>query len=194
MSFFWDWMYLFKKTPWDTGITPPEIVSMIESGKVSIGRALDLGCGTGTNAITLAQRGFDVTAIDVSRRAISLAKRKARSAERLDRIRFERGDVTLMRRWVIGHSIDYAYDIGCFHNLNAEARQRYVAALTAVLKPGAFYMLYAFEPQADRRGVALDEIAALFDAAYQLCGMRRGNDSTGAARGSAWYTFVKRAV
>ena len=56
MSLFWDWMYLFKKTPWDTGITPPEIVSMIESGKVPIGRALDLGCGTGTNAIYLAQR------------------------------------------------------------------------------------------------------------------------------------------
>src|SRR5512140_2887239 len=137
MSFFWDLMYLFKKTPWDTGITPPEIVAMLDSGKVTIGRALDLGCGTGTNAITLVQHGFDVTAIDISRRAISLAKRKARSAELADRVRFERGDVTLMRRWALGHSIDFAYDIGCFHNLKVEARQRYVAALTAVLKPGA---------------------------------------------------------
>jgi cyclopropane fatty-acyl-phospholipid synthase-like methyltransferase len=195
MSLFWDWMYLFKKTPWDTGITPPEIVAMLDSGKVPIGRALDLGCGTGTNAITLAQRGFDVTAIDVSRRAIALAQRKARSAQLTDRIRFARGDVTLLRRWALGHSIDFAYDIGCFHNLKAEARQRYVAALTAVLKPGAFYMLYAFEPQADRAGVALDEIAALFDPAYQLDGMRRGSDSGGAdrgGRGSAWYTLMKR--
>jgi len=197
MSLFWEWMYLFKKTPWDTGITPPEIGAMLDSGKVSIGRALDLGCGTGTNAIALAQRGFEVTAIDISRRAIGLAKRKARSAERLDRIRFERGDVTLLRRWALGHSIDFAYDIGCFHNLDAEARQRYVAALTAVLKPGSFYMLYAFEPQADRRGVALDEIAALFDPAYQLDGMRRGSDGSGAeygGRGSAWYTLMRRDV
>ena len=74
MSLFWEWMYLFKKTPWDTGITPPEIVAMLESGKVPIGHALDLGCGTGTNAITLAQRGFEVTAIDVSRRAIVAGK------------------------------------------------------------------------------------------------------------------------
>ena len=81
MSLFWDVMYLFKKTPWDTGITPPEIVAVIESGKVPIGRALDLGCGTGTNAIYLAQHGFTVTAIDVSRRAIALAKRKTRSAQ-----------------------------------------------------------------------------------------------------------------
>jgi SAM-dependent methyltransferase len=189
-SFFWDVLYLFKKTPWDTGITPPEIVALIESGKVPIGRALDLGCGTGTNAIYLAQHGFTVTAIDVSRRAIALAKRKARSAELIDRIRFERDDVTLMRRYAIGQSIDFAYDIGCFHNLKAEARRRYVAALTGVLKPGAFYMLYAFEPQPDRVGVALDEIAALFDAAYRLDAMRRGSDRVG--RGSAWYTLIKR--
>ena len=78
MSLFWDVMYLFRKTPWDTGITPPEIVAMIEGGKVSIGRALDLGCGTGTNAIYLAQQGFTVTAIDVSRRAVALAKHKTR--------------------------------------------------------------------------------------------------------------------
>jgi cyclopropane fatty-acyl-phospholipid synthase-like methyltransferase len=192
MSLFWEWMYLFKKTPWDTGITPPEIVAMLDSGKLPIGRALDLGCGTGTNAITLAQRGFEVTAIDVSRRAISLAKRKARSAQLTDRIRFERGDVTLLRRWALGHSIDFAYDIGCFHNLDAEARRRYVAALTAVLQPGAFYMLYAFEPQADRQGVALDEIAALFDPAYRLDNLKRGSDSSG--HGSAWYTLMKRDV
>ncbi|NTU65065.1 MAG: class I SAM-dependent methyltransferase [Chloroflexi bacterium] len=192
MSLFWDVMYLFKKTPWDTGITPPEIVAVIESGKVPIGRALDLGCGTGTNAIYLAQHGFAVTGIDVSRRAIALAKRKTRSAQLTDRVRLERGDVTLMRRWVLGQSIDFACDIGCFHNLKTEARQRYVAALTGVLKPGAIYMFYAFEPQADRAGVALDEITALFDPAYRLDGMRRGSDRHG--RGSAWYTLIKREV
>src|SRR5512143_3884022 len=135
MSLFWDWLYLFKRTPWDSGITPPEIVSVIESGKVPIGRALDLGCGTGTNAIYLAQHGFTVTAIDVSRRAVALAKRKTRSAHLTGRVQVERGDVTLLRRWVTGQSIDFACDIGCFHTLSAEARQRYVSALTAVLKP-----------------------------------------------------------
>jgi hypothetical protein len=95
-----------------------------------------------------------------------------------------------MRRWVAGQSIDFAFDIGCFHNLSAEARRRYVSVLTAVLKPGAIYMLYAFELQADRRGVALDEIATLFDPAYRLDTLRRGSDRKG--RGSAWYTLIKR--
>ncbi len=192
MSLFWDVLYLFKKTPWDTGITPPEIVAMIASGKVPIGRALDLGCGTGTNAIYLARQGFEVTGIDVSRRAIALARRKARAAQLADRVRFERGDVTQMQHYTISHSVDFACDIGCFHNLNMEARRRYVSALTELLKPGAIYMLYAFEPQADRRGVALDEIAALFDPAYRLETLRRGSDR--ARRGSAWYTLIKREV
>jgi len=120
---------------------------LIEHGKVPIGRALDLGCGTGTNAIYLAQRGFTVTAIDVSRRAIALAKRKTRSAQLTDRVRYERGDVTNMRRWALGQSIDFAFDIGCFHNLKAAARREYVAALTGVLKPGAIYMLYVSQSQ-----------------------------------------------
>ena len=192
MSLFWELLYLFKKTPWDTGITPPEIVAMIESGQVPIGRALDLGCGTGTNAITLARQGFEVIGIDVSRRALALARRKVRAAQLADRVRLECGDVTLLRRWVPDDSLDFAFDIGCFHNLNAEARRRYVSALTAVLKPGAVYMLYAFEPQADRRGVAPDEIAALFDPAYRLDTLRRGSDRR--ERGSAWYTLIKREV
>jgi cyclopropane fatty-acyl-phospholipid synthase-like methyltransferase len=199
MSLFWEVLYLFKKTPWDTGITPPEIVAQIESGKVPIGRALDLGCGTGTNAIYLARQGFEVLGIDISRRALALARRKVRAAQLADRVRLERSDVTLMRRYALGHSaeqsplsggFDFACDIGCFHNLKAEARSRYVSALTAVLKPGAVYMLYAFEPQSDGRGVGLDEIAALFDPAYRLETLRRGSDR--AQRGSAWYTLVKR--
>ena len=192
MSLFWELLYLFKKTPWDTGITPPEIVAMIESGQVPIGRALDLGCGTGTNAIYLARQGFEVIGIDVSRRALALARRKVRAAQLADRVRLECGDVTLIQRYTSNHSADFAFDIGCFHNLNAEARRRYVSALTAVLKPGAVYMLYAFEPQADRRGVAPDEIAALFDPAYRLDTLRRGSDRKG--RGSAWYTLIKREV
>lgn len=190
MSLWWDIVYWLKKTPWDTGVTPPEIVAMIESGRVKPGRALDLGSGTGTNTIYLAQRGFEVTGVDISGRAISLAKRKARSAELTDRVRFERGDVTLMRRWATGHSLDFAFDIGCFHNLEPEARSRYVTALTVVLKPGAIYMLYAFEPSADRRGVGLDEIARLFDRDYKLEGLRHGGDRN--SRKSAWYTFMKR--
>ena len=190
MSLLWEAMYLLRRTPWDTGITPPEIVAMIENGRVPIGRALDLGCGTGTNAIYFARHGFTVTAIDLSRRAVALAKRKIRSAQLADRVQVERGDVTRLRKWVNPNSIDFACDIGCFHNLPAEARQGYGSVLASVLKSGAIYMLYAFEAQADRLGVMPDEIDRLFNPAFRLDALQRGNDRGG--RGSAWYTLIKR--
>ena len=192
MSLFWDVMYLFKRTPWDTGITPPEIVAMIESGRVPIGRALDLGCGTGTNAIYLAGKSFEAMGIDISSRAISIAGRKARSADVAQRIRLARGDVTQMTRWVAVESIDFAYDIGCFHGLNSAARDRYVANLLTVLKPNAIYMQYSFfmiEPGG--RGVAEDEIEARFGPGFVIERVERGGDSS-RRRASAWYTLVKR--
>jgi SAM-dependent methyltransferase len=187
MSLFWDILYLLKKTPWDTGITPPEIVAMINSGQVTIGRALDLGCGTGTNAIYLAQHGFDVTGIDVSMRAIALACRKARSSQQA--IRFVRGDVTRMNRWAVAQSIDFAYDVGCFHSLPIAARQRYASALLEVTRPGAIYMLYGFDASAARRGVSADEVAARFAEGFLVQTVQRGGDRNGWP--SAWYTLQR---
>ena len=54
---FYDLMYRSTKPDWDSGVTPPEVVALVEQNR-SRGRALDLGCGTGTNAIYLAQQGF----------------------------------------------------------------------------------------------------------------------------------------
>lgn len=58
----YQWRYWRRQTPWDTDITPPEVMEFIET--VTPGRALDLGCGTGTNAITLANHGWDVIRVD----------------------------------------------------------------------------------------------------------------------------------
>ena len=59
----WNLVYRFGKTPWDTGITPPELRAVVESGQVPPGRALDLGCGTGTNVIYLARHGLEVVGV-----------------------------------------------------------------------------------------------------------------------------------
>lgn len=188
MSVLWDFLYLLKRTPWDTGITPPEIVGMLDSGRLRPpGRALDLGCGTGTNAIYLAWRGFEVTAIDVSIRAIALARRKARSMR--SAIQFVRGDVTRMSNWVRAGTIDFAYDIGCFHSLNADARRRYVEALRAATRPRAIYMLYAFGAMRSGGGVSPDEVGARFADGFLLQSVQHGGDRN--ERPSAWYTLER---
>ena len=55
-------LYLFTRPPWDTGVSPPELYDFIENHEP--GRAIDIGCGTGTNVITLAQAGWQVTGVD----------------------------------------------------------------------------------------------------------------------------------
>ena len=69
--------WYFRRPPWDSGISPPELLNFIS--KHPAGRAIDLGCGTGTNVITLAQNGWQVVGIDFAQRAIQIAKRKIKN-------------------------------------------------------------------------------------------------------------------
>jgi len=59
-------LWYFRRPPWDRGISPPELFDFIS--KHPAGRAIDLGCGTATNVITLAQNGWQVTGIDFAPR------------------------------------------------------------------------------------------------------------------------------
>ncbi len=75
-----DW-YKFGKPPWIIDQAQPDLIAAAEKGEVFGPTVLDVGCGDGNNAIYLASRGFDVTGIDVSAKAISIAKQNAREAE-----------------------------------------------------------------------------------------------------------------
>ncbi len=79
MKIFYDTWYRFGTPPW-AGQARSELVSLVESGVLRPGRAIDLGCGAGDNAIFLAQHGFEVTALDFAPAAIAKAKAKARHA------------------------------------------------------------------------------------------------------------------
>ncbi|MGD8835978.1 MAG: class I SAM-dependent methyltransferase [Desulfobacteraceae bacterium] len=84
-----EWRYWLSQTPWDTQITPPEVMAYIR--RTRPGRALDLGCGTGTNAITLSKHGWRTTGVDFSPKAIAAARKKA--AKQSMQIDFHVGDV-----------------------------------------------------------------------------------------------------
>jgi len=66
----WDEHYESGEMPWDSPDPAPELVELLHSGRIPRGRALDIGCGTGTNVRYLASRGYDVLGIDFSGRAI----------------------------------------------------------------------------------------------------------------------------
>jgi SAM-dependent methyltransferase len=184
ISWLFELQYLLGQTPWDTNVTPPEVVELVERGDLPPGRALDLGCGTGTNTIYLARKGWEAVGVDFSALAIRWARRKARRAR--VHCRFYRADVTDLS--FLQGPFDLALDIGCLHSVPPEGWERYAAGLARLVRPGGLCMLYAFTHrpgQPTPRGVTPGEVRRLFASAFAVERQEGGDDPTGSR--SAWY-------
>jgi SAM-dependent methyltransferase len=189
---FWNLHYLLGTPPWDTGITPPEVVELVEGGEIPPGRALDIGCGTGTNAIYLARHGFEVVGVDVAWLAIRRARRKARRAGVA--VTFYTGDILKLGTPdgpPIGGPFDFALDIGCLHSLASSERPTYAAMLHRVLRGGGRYLLYAWGPRqmgGRPMGLTPEETQALLGSDFRARWIRSGEE-----RGSPayWYFFER---
>lgn len=186
------WRYLRGDTPWDTGIVPPEVVSWVEAAEseaVPAGRALDLGCGTGTIAIYLAQHGWEVVGVDYAWLAIWRAKRRARACNAGCRVRFYCADVSRLDFLSDDPPFDLAIDVGCLHGLSALQREGYAAHLSRLLMPGGTYLLYGFLTGGyDGIGVDAGELAQVFGPRFELVCEQRGIEAT-APIPSAWFTL-----
>jgi SAM-dependent methyltransferase len=127
----WNASYATGELPWDTGVPDEHLVEIVESGVVAPGRTLEIGCGTGTNAVWLAAHGFDVLGVDVSPLAIEKAKGKAAGAPHC---RFEVSD--FLTAPILGGPFDFVLDRGVFHIFDdAEVRARFAARVAALLTP-----------------------------------------------------------
>jgi SAM-dependent methyltransferase len=131
----WNDRYAAGEVPWDTGQPDPLLIEFIATGGVAAGRALEVGCGTGTNALWLAARGFDVLGVDVSTIAIDQARAKASGAPRC---RFEVRDFLAVPA---GGPFGFVFDRGCFHVFDAPAeRARFAARVAEALAPGGLWL------------------------------------------------------
>lgn len=184
---FW-WRYLCGKAPWDTGTVPPEIVSLAKSLKP--GRALDLGCGTGTTSIFLAQHGWQVVGVDFVQRAIQKARRKAAQIPEIQGgVEFFVADVT--RLTFLQEPFDLVVDVGTLHALTPDGQRLLAQHLARLTRPGALYALYAFLPQLNNGrifGISPEDVAKCFKPAFKVESTTTGKD-TSVGAGSAWYTL-----
>lgn len=184
-------MYLSGKSRWDTGITPPEICALVEDEDLEAGRALDLGCGTGTTSNYLAMHGWQATGVDFVPTAIRKARRKARHNGVADRTTFVVGDVTRLRELGISGPFDLAIDIGCSHSLSGDDQDRYARQLADIVRPGGIFMLYMFRPTPDDpRGLDPEGVQALYAPAFKLTWSDLGTDTASSKR-SAWYRLQR---
>lgn len=179
--------YLRGRPRWDTGQTPPELIALQQ--RLAPGSALDLGCGTGTNAVYLAQHGWEALGIDFVAKSIAAAKRRAHQAGVVERCTFEMGDVTRLERH--RGPFDLAVDIGCYHSIDGPGRRRVSAGLARLVRPGGTYFLYAFAPGPDGKGrfaLSQDTIVSELGAAFTLRDVDRGMSFR---HPSAYYTFER---
>ncbi len=177
--------YLFGNPPWDTGVSPPELQLFIESNPP--GRALDLGCGTGTNVITLAEQGWQAEGIDFVPRAVRIAKRKSRKAGLSGRTKFRIGDV--LSPLFFQGEYNLILDIGCFHNFLDEKVHRYVDNVSGHLAPGGKLLLYVHLNESNETGHGASE-KSLEILGEKLSLLKRA-DGEESSRPSAWLEYGK---
>ncbi|POX44805.1 class I SAM-dependent methyltransferase [Streptomyces sp. Ru72] len=152
----WDGFYADRSKPVPFFVAKPDenLVSYLERGLITPGRALDLGCGPGRNALHLAAAGFEVDAVDLSPAAVAWAEERAQQegAE----VRFLCGDAFALADTELRGPYDLIYDSGCFHHLPPHRRISYLALLERVLAPGGHLVLTCFA--AGAMGSELDDI------------------------------------
>ncbi|GAB4474419.1 MAG: hypothetical protein Kow0088_10430 [Anaerolineales bacterium] len=179
---FFEWMY-FRSPPWDSGIVPPEVVDFVS--RHPPGKAIDLGCGTGTNAIYLAKNGWQVVGVDFSRRALSIARRKCKTQG--VRVEFIHDDVSKLRK--VHGVFDLVLDIGCFHSLTSIQKKSYLNRLQEILSPEGYFLLYGFIERPPNTTSIQPEDIQVIQASMEILNKQIGEDQ---GRPSAWFLIKKR--
>lgn len=155
----WDASYADGPAPWDVGGPQPAMARVAAEGGFT-GAVLDVGCGTGDNALHLASLGLAVLGVDVAGTAIARARAKA--ADRGLDAEFEVADAFHLED--LGRTFDSVLDCGMFHTCDAAERPGYVASLAAVTRPGGVLHLLCFRdgPDAGPHPVGEADLRAAF--------------------------------
>ena len=181
--------WYFGQPRWDTGISPPELFDFIETHKPA--RAIDIGCGTGTNLITLAKAGWQVTGVDFAPRAIRLAKQKIKSSGTKADLHVRDG--TDLRG--INGPFEFALDIGCFHSIHPVGKAKYLKEIHRILAPNGLWLMYGFlKSEPLHTGTGLDQAdLQLVSSTLTLVSRRDGIDDK-RDRKSAWFLYQKQSI
>jgi SAM-dependent methyltransferase len=135
--------YVLRLRIWERSEPASDLVALVEGpSALPPGRALDLGCGTATDSIYLAQHGWEITGVDMVPEALDVARRRAAKAGVAPK--FVQGGVTHLKELGVQGDYTLLLDFGCLHTLPAAQRDAYVKSISAVAAPGATFLLYGF--------------------------------------------------
>ncbi len=133
----WDAIYREGTPPWDAGTPHAELIRVLDEYRLRPQTVLEVGCGTGADAILLARRRFEVTAVDCSPIAIERARLRAEQHDAL--LRFVLDDVFDFAP--SAGQFDLVYDAGLYHSIRQTHLERYLDMLWRVTRPGSHYLV-----------------------------------------------------
>ena len=167
---FFDAMYE-GTPPWDIGRPQREFVRLEAAGEIK-GSVLDIGCGTGENALFLAGRGHEVWGIDFAPTAIEKAKVKAK--QRGLKATFRVADALQLQK--LGWTFDAVIDSGLFHTFDDGDRSQFPRSLASVLPRGGRYLMMCFSEREPGdwgpRRVTQAEIRETFTKGWEIESIR----------------------
>lgn len=189
-------IYRLGIIPWEHAEPSEPLAALIEGpDALPAGDMLDVGCGTGHDAIYAARHGWNVTGVDIVPRALERARRNARAVSAA--VRFLQADIAQAGHGELGVGYTLLLDGGCLHGLPPGQLRRAAAVLTEAAKPGAVLLMFAFAPGRRGpapRGIDLAQVPALFPG-WDLAFSRPVTDVnlSGLARNArpSWHQLVR---
>ncbi len=159
----YDWAKSWQDLPWAHDEPTLFLAEITRQRKP--GRALDIGCGAGTDSVFLARQGWQVTALDFMPKALEYTGQRARAAG--VEVNPVEADIT---EWQVPGEYDLVLDHGLLHNMDPVRHPAYrERVLKALAKDGDFALLHwhpRFPGQANGkmgpRRVDREEIKAFF--------------------------------
>jgi SAM-dependent methyltransferase len=167
----WETRYRTGDVPWETGRPSSELQRVIAEDHIAPCPALELGSGTGTNAVWLAQCGFDMTAVDISPLAVERARQRAAAAGA--NVRFLTADVLAGPE--VGGPFGFFFDRGCYHIVREVDLAAYLRLLERALRPGATGLVLAGNARLPRTGppvVSEEEIRRELGQLFEVVRLR----------------------
>ncbi len=189
----WNDDYASDFLPWDSGVPDAMLIEVVAAGAAPIGRALDVGCGTGTNALWLAQRGYDVLGVDVAPRAIERA-----SAKLAPNLRCRFAALDFLADAPPGGPFQLVFDRGCFHTFDDPGdRATFAARVAAALAPDGVWLSLIGSTEGPPRDVgpprrSLRDLADAIEPSLEILSLRSNEFRDGPAPAKAWICLSAR--
>lgn len=185
--------YASGNTPWDSGRPCEELLRVLSAHNFTGSSVLEFGCGTGTNAIELARRGYQVTAVDVVEQAITVARDKARAAA----VDVDWRVVDVLKDTLDG-PYDMLFDRGVYHCLRTVDFQSFQVFLKSTTRTGSWWLSLAGNAKEDTDPgppvVSEQEIRSELGALFDIIELREFRFTTNESgfRPLGWSILMRR--